>query len=105
MINFRFAVFGSVLAFTLCISSLPAFAQGKGVAGDATVTGVVNGSATAISKGIGTTASNEVGFIDKDAKVGSGATVTGVVDGNTTTVKKSFFGGEKKTRVGGIVAE
>jgi len=45
---------------------------------------------------VGTTASNEVGFIDKDARVGSNATVTGVVNGNSTAVSKGL-GGDKKT--------
>jgi len=76
---------------------------GKGVKGDATAIGVVNGNAAAVAAGMNATAENAVGAIGKDARVGGDATAVGVVSGNAAAVSAGL--GTKAENKVGTIAE
>ena len=97
---------GMIGTLALCLSLTGvSLAQdvGKGVKGNATAVGVVNGNAAAVATGLGATAENQVGAIGKDARVGGNATAVGVVSGNAAAVSTGL--GTKAENKVGTIAE
>lgn len=76
----------TLTALTLALSFSSFASADTEIGGDATVVGLVNGSAVAIAAGLANDASNNVGAIMDGSTVGGDAVVVGLVNGSTVAI-------------------